>query len=207
MEVNWMLIHTPEAESLCFFRHTERKCCLPSVMTHCPFVDVYLLLFKNRRQKTESRPTTTETSKTIHTRKKEVWEVNCIAQCRGVWQPWALFSSLGPGKKSPHLNTRVLPGLPGQPLSPMSSSPTTASHPPHRDWIFYLTGNGEASEGTASTWLSPSSSGLSLDNWTGDFPPVSQNPSTCPLHPCLPTSTGICSFSHPYFFLYPLLTS
>ena len=133
MEVNWMLIHTPEAESLCFFRHTERKCCLPSVMTHCPFVDVYLLLFKNRRQKTESRPTTTETSKTIHTRKKEVWEVNCIAQCRGVWQPWALFSSLGPGKKSPHLNTRVLPGLPGQPLSPMSSSPTTASHPPHRD--------------------------------------------------------------------------
>lgn len=46
MEVSWMLIHTPEAESLCFFRHRDRKCHLPSVMTHCQCVDVYFFLKK-----------------------------------------------------------------------------------------------------------------------------------------------------------------
>lgn len=34
MAVNWTPVHTPEVESLCFFRHIERKFHLPSVMTY-----------------------------------------------------------------------------------------------------------------------------------------------------------------------------
>lgn len=100
MEVSWMLIHTPEAESLCFYRHRDRKCHLPSVMTHCQCVDVYFFFKKEVRQEAESRANTTESSQTIHAREKEVWGVDRIAQCHGVWQPWLSLPPRALGRRA-----------------------------------------------------------------------------------------------------------
>lgn len=113
MEVDCTLINTPEAESLCFFRHIERKCHLSSVMTHRLWMHSYFFFLKGARKETAA------TAKMAETSERGPREETCVGQTRRVWPHLTLSFFPIPEDRSPHGDVRILPDIPGWPLFPI----------------------------------------------------------------------------------------